>query len=554
MNKFQLALLSLVLCIMPVSAIWAQKGVLDTGMVIMNTGEYKATVADANKINENPVVVDSTKKLQIKSYGINSKKINPSYTIEPVTPAEMVGERLDKLYSALAKAGFGTYTTPYLEFWYGSLRSKEYTYGVHLKHLSSAATLKNYGFAGMSDDQVGLYGKKFLKEHSLIGNFDYNRNGLHFYGYDANAITLSKKETEQHFNYFSGSAELLSHYNKMDRFNHDIRLSLYNLNDAYKSSENNIKGKGYVQTSINKELIKVNALVDYYNFKSPTDTMNNTIIALNPNFIADGDKYHVSLGITATMDINNVSKFYFHPNVDASYNVFDNIIVPYAGATGGVKKNSFKSVTDENPFVTSNLVLKNSVTKYDLYGGLKGTLSSSIAYNTRVSFSGIGNMLLYVNDTTYPGNRFDAIYDDGRILNLHGEVSYQLREKLRILIAGDYYDYKMMHEQRAWYKPQVKLTFSANYNLSDKIIVKADLFYFDNQFAKTFVSGDDSTSKITAQEVKGLFDVNIGGEYRYTKRLGFFLNLSNLTNARYLRYVNYPTQRFSIMAGLSYAF
>ncbi|HSH66280.1 MAG TPA: hypothetical protein VLB84_10895, partial [Bacteroidia bacterium] len=501
------------------------------------------------------VVIDSTKKLPVKSYGINSKKINPASTVDPVTPAQMVGEPLTKLYNALVKGGFGTYTTPYLEFWYNGLRSKENTYGVHLKHLSSSSTLKNYGYAGMSDDQVGLYGKKFLKEHSLIGNFNFSRNGLHFYGYDANQISLSKKETAQHFNYFGANAELLSHYSKLSRFNHDIKLGFYNVTDAYKSSENNIKANGYVQTTFDKELIKVNALVDYYNFRSPLDTINNTIVALNPNFIADGDKYHASLGITATLDIEGASKFYFHPKVEASYNIFDNIIVPYAGVTGGVKKNSFKSVTDENPFISSGAFLRNSITKFDVYGGLKGTLSSSIAYNVHASYASIANMLFYVNDTTLPENRFKLAYDDVNVLNLHGEVIYQMREKLRVLIGADYYNYKTTYEIRAWYKPQVKLNLAINYNLSDKIIVKADVFYFDNQYAKTYAYADDTTTKkIVAQELKGLFDLNIGAEYRYNKRLGFFLSLNNLANIRYFRYINYPTQRFSIMGGLSYAF
>lgn len=154
-----------------------------------------------------------------------------------------------------------------------------------------------------------------------------------------------------------------------------------------------------------------------------------------------------------------------------------------------------------------------------------------------------------------PGNRFQAIYDDGNILNLRGELVYQLREKLRILIAADYFNYKMKKEMRAWYKPQVKLNLAANYNLSDKIIIKADVFYFDTQFAKTFViNGGDSTSKIEAKELNSLFDLNLGAEYRYTKRLSFFININNIANARYLRYMNYPTQRFSAMAGLSYAF
>ncbi|HRG39523.1 MAG TPA: hypothetical protein PK289_13415, partial [Bacteroidia bacterium] len=165
-----------------------------------------------------------------------------------------------------------------------------------------------------------------------------------------------------------------------------------------------------------------------------------------------------------------------------------------------------------------------------------------------------GNMLMYENDTTKPGNRFITVYDDAHVLNMRGEVIYQLREKLRIVLSGDYYNYKMKHELKAWYKPQVKFSFAANYNLSDKIVIKADLFYLDNQFAKTLEPADDSTPKIAAKELKGVFDINLGAEYRYTKRLGFFVQANNIANARYLRYMNYPTQQLSIMGGASYAF
>jgi len=109
---------------------------------------------------------------------------------------------------------------------------------------------------------------------------------------------------------------------------------------------------------------------------------------------------------------------------------------------------------------------------------------------------------------------------------------------------------------RAWYKPQVEFTFSANYNLNDKIVVKADLFYIDDQYSKTFIADASSASgkKVAAKELKGVFDANVGLEYRYTKKLGFFLNFNNIANFRYYRYSNYPTQRFWLMGGLSYSF
>ena len=60
--------------------------------------------------------------------------------------------------------------------------------------------------------------------------------------------------------------------------------------------------------------------------------------------------------------------------------------------------------------------------------------------------------------------------------------------------------------------------------------------------------------KVVSKQLKGIFDANIGAEYRYTKRLGFFISFNNIANFRYYRWSNYPTKRFSLMGGLSYSF
>ena len=540
---------------MPGTILLAQSS-LDS-MTIINVGEYKPTIMDANKISDNPSFSDSTKKLPVSGYAINSKKIITGFDVEPIQPAQMVGEPLTKLYNALVKLGMGTYTTPYGELWFNSLRSKTSSYGVRLKHLSSSATLKNYGYAGYSDNEINIYGKQFLKEYSLTGNLDYVRNVVHFYGYDASLYTKSKDTTRQRFNLFSGNVGLVSHYNDAKRINHDVKLYYYNLADKYGASENNVKATGALQTAISNEILKINAGVDFYNYKTQYDTINNTIITLNPNFIATGEKYRINLGVIAAMDVFIQSKFYFYPNLDLSYNVIDDIIIPYAGITGELQKNSFKSFTDHNPFVLSSLPMQNTNKKYEFFGGIRGTLSSTTAFNARASYANVSNMPLFVNDTTeLLQNKFNVIYDDASLLNIRGEVSYQQREKLRISLRGEYFNYKMKNELRAWYIPQVQITLAANYNLQDKIVVKADLFYIDNQFAKTYAADtiNSTGKKVVSKQLKGIFDANIGAEYRYTKRLGFFISFNNIANFRYYRWSNYPTQRFSLMGGLSYSF
>ena len=189
-------------CFSSISGMYSQT-LLDS-MLIISVGSYKPTITDANKIMDRPAIVDSTKKLRVSGYNINnSRKITTGYDVDPIEAAQMIGEPLTKLYNGLVKLGFGNYTTPYAEAWYNHLRSKEYAYGLRIKHLSSQTNLEDYGFGGFSDNEVGLYGKKFLKEHTLSGNFDYARNVVHFYGYDTALFDITDKElTVQRFNYF----------------------------------------------------------------------------------------------------------------------------------------------------------------------------------------------------------------------------------------------------------------------------------------------------------------------------------------------------------------
>jgi hypothetical protein len=557
MNKKVLKYSLLIVFSIVLKGMQAQVRGLDS-LAFIDVGAYKAVVSEGDKISEKPSIVDSTKKLKVGPYNIESKRISTSYDPDTIAAAQMVGEPLTKLYKGLVKGGLGNYTTPYAEAWYNSLRSKEISYGLRFKLFSSQTRIGDYGFGGFSDNEVSLYGKKFLKEHTLSGNFDFVNEGLHFYGYDKRLYQIEKKDsTLQRFNFITGGLVFKSQYSSLKKINHEVKLNFYNLQDNYKAGESNFKASGNVYTAVEKDLLNVNAELDYYNYRSPADTVNNTIFTLNPTYLIKGEKSHVAVGLTSTTDIFSKTKFYFYPSFDFSYNVLENIIVPYVGEQGKLQKNSFRSLTNANPYVLSSLPMQNTNQKYEFYAGIKGTLSSTIAYNAKVTSSQIQNLPLFVNNTTQPlQNRFDVIYDDAKLTTIYGEVSYQQREKLRINMSGKYLNYQMKHEARAWYTPQLELKLSANYNLKDKIVGKAELTYLSPQFAKTFVNDASSATgkKVVAQELKGILDANIGCEYRYTKRLGFFLNFNNILNVRYYRYSNYPTQRLGLMAGGSWTF
>lgn len=522
---------------------------------------FQPTIVDAVKINDNPIIIDTTKKIPVLNYSIQSKKINTVFDIDPINPAKMVGEPLAKLYHGLVKAGFGNYTTPYGELFYNNLRSKEYSTGIHLKHLSSAATLKDYGFSGYSDNDVSVYGKKFINKQTLSGDLDYTRNVVHAYGYvgyDIGPVYLPPI-TKQRFSFINPKAELVSYFKDSSRVNHDIRLSYYNLNDINKATENNVLADAIFKTYIGgDEPLTVKTAVDYYNNKTPKDISHNVIIKLSPFTSFQGHKYNANVGMTVVGDVGITNTFHFYPNADINYQVIDNIFIPYAGVSGGWNKNSFKALSNANPFVSSDIILKNSNNKYNLYAGLRGTLESATSFNLKGTYSSINDMLFFVNNTSGLGNKFNVIYDDATQLNLHGEISYQKNEKLRLLAKGDYYNYTLKNELAAWYKPQMEFAFSGNYNLRDKIVVKVDIFVLSKQYAKVFVPADSANgvyvSTIAKKELKSIADINLGTEYRYNKKLSAFVNLNNVGAFRYYRWYNYPAQRFNFIAGFTYSF
>jgi hypothetical protein len=520
--------------------------------------EFQPTIKDAVKFSELPEIKDSVKRIKDINYGIFSNPMFPKYSIEHINHAKMKNEPLSKIYHSLLKLGYGPiYNMPYAEAWMGSDRSRDMAYGVHYKHFSSFSTLQDAGYSGFSDNEAELFGKKFYKKHTLSGEFNYKRNVVHFYGFDTQQNIITDNDyTKQRYQLFEPVIKLQSHFTDSSKINHNIQLSYYNLSDIYRTSENNIRLNTSLNTFINKENFHINVLADYYNHKMATDTLNDLILSLNPYFEANGKKWHADLGLTATLDNFQKTKFYFYPQLNVHYDVYESLIIPYAGLSGGLIKNSFRSLSNENPFVSPAVNYQNTNNKIKVFGGLRGNLSSNTSYDAKVSYGQYDSLHFFVIDYANEellDNKFRVTYDNTSLLNISGQVKYQYKEKIHFMVKGNYYLYKPKTLSRAYHKPDYDITLSGLYNLRSKFLIKADVFVIGNQWALSKES-DPTTGFYLIQPklLNNLIDVNLGAEYRYSKMLSFFVNFNNIANMRYYRWEKYPSQKFNMMLGLTF--
>jgi outer membrane receptor protein involved in Fe transport len=125
-------------------------------------------------------------------------------------------------------------------------------------------------------------------------------------------------------------------------------------------------------------------------------------------------------------------------------------------------------------------------------------------------------------------------------------------DKIYVAAKVDYFHYEMEREILPWHKPSFSASISGKYNVEDKFWITADVFAIGKQYAK--ISEKGLPSKSYKRELKGIADINLGIEYLYNKRLNAFLKFNNLGGFRYYRWNNYPTQRFNLLAGISYSF
>ena len=520
---------------------------------------YEPTISDAFKINFNPNIKDSVFELPKFTYGIQPIQIPTTFQIDPIKPAKIIGEPITKLYKNLIKVGFGTYTTPYLELFANSVRSKTYSLGVHLKHLSSTGSISDYANSNYSSNIIEIYGSNYFKKATLDAEVFFHRNVVHYYGYKPADFPLFSEDTRQRYSLIGFNTNYTSNYLDYNEVNHQLLLGFYNLSDYYSSHENNLK----LGVNLDKELkifdftdkqtLGIKSNLDYYNNAGNLlASSNSTIISFKPYISTQFGEYMFLVGFDASIATTTgvATKLFLYPNVQASLAVIPKILKVYGGFTGGLNKNSFKSISDENPYINTTTSLGFSDKQFEIYGGVNTSLTKSIDFNASISNASVDNMPLFVNDTTNAvHNKFTTIYDKVNMFKISATMLFKYDEKMNIALAGNIYRYSTDKEAEAWHKPNFDASLTVRYNISNKIVCRAEVYTFTKMYAKTFVN-----SVIKSEEISGMIDVNLGVEYRYSKILSGFINMNNLGAMRYQNWYNYPNQRFSLMAGVSYVF
>ena len=545
--------------ILSISILSAQT--VGTSKVIVSRG-FSPTLNDANKIKRNPKEPDTVYQSPKFNYEIHSTIVESPFKVSKIKAAKMHGEPLAKLYRNYIAGGFGNYTTPFFEFYHSNLRSRDTKYGVHVRHLSSAGSISDYGYPGFSNNLIEAYYTKINRKSMIQVDGKYKRDMVHLYGFkpaelDSNIAVPVDNDTRQIYSLGEMKLNWKRYRRRPKDMDYNVDLNYYYLTDNYKTAENQVQ----LNSSADWRVNFINLLTEqrfgahlnygfYNNSCDSMDTRNSSLLRVAPYYQFRYRTLFVKASIAADVSIDSVTVVNFYPQLDMKLEAIKKILYFNFTISGGMHKNTLKEYSDANPFIGQTIPMDFSNYKYKVNFGLGSTISRELDFNLQLHYNSMDHAPLFVTDySTELNNTFKVVYDDYDEVRFRAGFAWQKQDHIRVMLMADYFIYNMTNELYAWHKPQYKITLSGNYNIGDKILLKAQIF--GNGESNALIQ---ENNQMEAVKNKGFVDANIGVEYRYRKRLGIFLNINNIAASQYQRYYNYPSFGFNAILGLSYIF
>ncbi|MBL7815456.1 MAG: hypothetical protein JNL70_10610 [Saprospiraceae bacterium] len=527
-------------------AAFAQKDVPSQSQDVIKN--FDAKLLETERINVNPVLpaVDTATKAQ--AYTIPNKVLNVDYTAPRMRPVAIKTEKLPPQYKGYAKAGYGLPNSPYLEGAYRFGDPRKYLVGLKLKHHSAdnGKALENQRFSTTNGELNGtFYAQAGLAVDAKIG---YDNNTRQFYGYNHDKFSYAREDTKQKFNTLSAGAKVYNSARTVADFNYALGLNFYNMNDNFSNKETdfNIRAEATKWFS-EKHPLSIVLRTEFTTLSPKSDkTQNLNNIILNPSFTFKGDAFSIRAGANL---VSHKDVFYPLPDIEANANIAGNIIQAFAGWKGDFVKNSYRNLSNYNPFIApDSFAIKNTV-KTEYYGGVKGSISL-FDYSAQVGFSDNKNLALFLPDTTDKYRRFDVLYDTVKIFNIRGAITMHPIKNMELVATASQNIYTANNQKAAWGLPSTDINVAAKYTVVSKgdqtALAKASLFVQNGVPVKT-KTGD-------IQRLNPLFDINIGGEYWFSKNIGAFLDINNLLNLKRERWQNYPNLGMNILGGFTARF
>jgi outer membrane receptor protein involved in Fe transport len=457
-----------------------------------------------------------------------------------------------KLYkNNLFRAGIGRFATPFARLYLNNGKDQKTNYGLELSHISAhqdgPIPLRRF-----RENYLKLNGGMIEDDYSFLANGNLvNRSYFNYAGTEnMDNPEILADSLRMGFTQLNVDANLLTNYDPNRDYEYDVMAGIKLHNDRLGNNEFHFdltpKGGYRVTPDV---LAGADAQFTYIRGQIAGEGQNRIFAQITPNIKFDNGRLAIKGGInfgTFSNSVDTVSYSNIGPDVEISYEVVEDEVSVVLGYNSQVINNTYFDMISQNPYLDSSVVIKPSIERLNIYGGLKGNLGQKLDFAVRAYHKQVENQLIY--DLGREDRYFNVLYDSlTRITGLHAELNYKLQDDFTAGAALNINGYNTSTVSHFYHVSPLRLDVYGTYVWDDKLTVKGEVFVFGPR-----PMGIDSVGEVVRQNA--FVDVNLSGDYRITEGFSVFLAVNNLLNTQYQRWRGYLERRIDFNAGITLAF
>lgn len=522
---------------------------------------YKPILAEAVKLRRSPNL-DDVKIYKAKlNYSITDRKLELNSDIQKLQAQAVADEKESILVNNYVKGGVGNLATIFGEAYFNNGKDEGLQFGGYFRHFSQEGKLNKQN---SSDQQLSVFGRSILDQHTVSGRINVQRHGTNFYGIDTERPTFNTDPQKQALTFVELEGELVKNFTEdPDALSYALKANGYIWSDKFEAKENYLTLNGYLNKRISSFNLGLAASTEFGNTKDALTSVGNNLLRLNPYIRLQVKGAKVTAGVNFVQEFGAFSSTRIFPAVTADFTLIPDYLQVFGEVKGDVNRNSLRGFTEENPWLNSNILIKNTVEKLSFSAGIKGTGGPGFGYKARVYVKQFDDMPLFINNFDNL-NKFDVIYDFGKtkLTGIEGELSVQVSDALKWTGKLNLDDWKPAQETYSWFKPGLKVSSNFVYTYNKKLSFNAAVVIQDDVKAKVNVQTPvnplqylvPNTGIERIETVKGFVDLGIGADYRINNKFSAFAKANNLLNSKYNRFLYYQVNGLNVFGGLTYSF
>ena len=539
---FACSLLLIACCSLPAAG-FAQKDTVKKKATIDITSTYKPVLRNAIKINFSATHLNADTSHPNLTYNIPPQNLFYAYQPIPLKPLALQQDTNLYLGSRnYVKVGYGNFSTPYVNAGFSFGDGKKFLANVYAGNISSKGKMLYQDYSRLNVKATGSY---FMPKNEVYAGVNVKMNENFLYGYDTSVYKYSKKDVRQQFQDISFKGGIRNTVTGEYGINYNPSIEVSNFTNVNRLTETSIVVNAPVEKQFGEAFaFKVEAKADVTAYATknltPDVKLNNNIFQVAPSLIISTPRFSVNAGILPTWDNGN---FVWMPNVYAEAQIAENIFAFQAGWIGKYTKNTYRNLSEINPYLKT-LSRQLNTKEIEYYGGIKATLGKHFNFNAKAGLVTYTNLPFFINDTATDNKAFVISNETGvRNLRVHGDISYINQDKFTVTAGLTFNGYAgMKSNAKAWSTIPMEFTSAVRWQAFKQVLLKADFYAFGG--GHYLVKGN--SSKIFSPGS----DLSAGIEFKISKMFSAWMDVNNIFNTKYERWHNYPVYGLNLMGGV----